>query len=255
MPIYIGNTELTNLQIGSTTIDKVFVGNTQVYPGYIIPTELIFISASGTSIYTYDPLNDAITLVSTPGYDTFDIAKSNTKVWVQSYPSGDIVEYDYVISPFSFTYNRTIDLTDSSFTHSLSYIGTTYLLSARVFSGNTYATIGRYDISGSTTSLSSLFNLPANRLITGDVLYDADTTKIIVSSYDSSTSTRYITQYFYDGTVDYELSGVTGELRSLYKYNNKIYAINLVGNIYEVTSGGMVSTGQDLDIINVFGAA
>lgn len=42
MPIYIGNTKLTNLQIGSTKIDKVFVGSTQVYPDTTIIGNILY---------------------------------------------------------------------------------------------------------------------------------------------------------------------------------------------------------------------
>ena len=166
-----------------------------------------FLSSNNRIIYSYDPTtNTQIPLpIGISGTSLFDIATNDNLLWVYGTfndSTTGIREFTITRNPFTATFNRFISLTSTPYANTRNGLAvvnnTTLLVSSGATNGTAIATI---DITTTAATPSILFNLNADRVLRGDLIYTS-TGKVIISTFNITAGTgNFITQYNYSSGV------------------------------------------------------
>jgi outer membrane biosynthesis protein TonB len=166
------------------------------------------------------------------------------------YENTSIREYDITLSPFSVTLGRSIT---SPFNLS-TYSGLAAKSNTKLVTGGN--SIIELDITTTTATQTTLFNLPSGYKVSGDIVYNAVSGNYIIS-YDNSTTYK-IGEFTPTGTVV-----------SSFTYNQATFGViwgmySYAGGLYGLTNGQVLlsintSTGELTSITNIgiaaYGAA
>jgi len=179
-----------------------------------------------TKVYLYQVASKNSILLDVPEITNVspDIAHTGTKMWLFSDNTNSIVkEWDITLSPASFIYNRSIQLTGMS--AGLSAINNTTLNNRRWVDAVTRI-ITEEDITSSPSTTTDKWYLPSNREITGDYLLTTTNKFIALNYLGASPWTRYITQFDYTtGSVEFDIELPSYMLFSygLFVYDSEMY--------------------------------
>ncbi len=182
-------------------------------------------------IYLYDSnTNSQIPLpISLSATTPYDIATNDNLLWVFGVFPGSVTgikEFTISRNPFTATLNRFITVGASVFPsaqNGLAVVNNTTLL---VASGATGTQIASVDITTTAATITSLFNLPSQRGLRGDLVY-TNTGKIIVSTYNIVTLyDSRLQQFDYTGATEVDFSlGNAGNGFSFYVLNSEFYTV------------------------------
>ena len=166
-----------------------------------------FLSSNNRIIYSYNPTtNTQIPLpIGISGTTLYDIATNDNLLWVYgefNNSTTGIREFTITRNPFTATFNRFISFTSIPYANTRNGLAavnnTTLLVSSGATNGTAIATI---DITTTATTPSILFNLNADRVLRGDLIYTS-TGKVIISTFNITAGTgNFITQYNYSSGV------------------------------------------------------
>ena len=182
-------------------------------------------------IYLYDSnTNSQIPLpISLSATTPYDIATNDNLLWVFGVFPGSVTgikEFTISRNPFTATLNRFITVGASVFPsaqNGLAVVNNTTLLVASGAAGTQIASV---DITTTAATITSLFNLPSQRGLRGDLVY-TNTGKIIVSTYNIVTlSDSRLQQFDYTGATEVDFSlGNAGNGFSFYVLNSEFYTV------------------------------
>lgn len=163
--------------------------------GIVVPTCAVLFNASNL-VYSYDYTSNVLTQLPV-GYGNVspDIAHTSNKLWL--YSSSVISEFNITLSPWTATFNRTITLSFSL------GAGLSAISDIKLLTTNTTGSVYEIDISGGSPIETLLFNLPTSRVVAGDLLKTTDN-KIIITTFTTSTSQKFVSQYDYSGNLEFE---------------------------------------------------
>jgi hypothetical protein len=196
-----------------------------------------------------------LNLLDVPGYaSSLGIAMTANYLW--SIDGLLIQQWDIALSPFSATYNTSINLPVG---YSPGY-GIVAKNDGILISTDTSVspnTVNELDVTGATAVATTIFSLQADRVSTSNMLYTTDG-KLIVVTQDGITSDYYITQYDYaTGTIEVDLNIGTVAARSLYECDCEIYVTDELGNLYtviKIVPYVLFDLGVNIDILPVSSA-
>ena len=217
----------------------------------VVPLCSVIVNTDTDELYSYDFQTGDVELLNSY-FDTplptspDDVAHTNNKLWLYT-PSNQLYEYNITLNPFTGVLNRIFNVTTLGF--GLAAKNDTTLISSI---GNTM-----YEISLPFVTYTPLFNLPANREITGDIIYTTNN-KLITSNYNINTFMDYITQQDYTtGVVEFDipLPGIS-DVFGLFIEDGEIYFTTEDGSVYlvEKTSPYTVTYQTNNGLIN-YGAS
>jgi thioredoxin-related protein len=256
------NCPCTNLVIGGkhSTIEVCQARCTGSEPLY--DSNILGITSTGVDmIYfnnTLSGVTETFNLINFPNNNYTDIAISDTKLWLNSILNNSIDEYNITLSPWSYSYSRTINVSN----YSASGNGLAYKSSNVLISGN--QGIYEIDITTNNGEATLLFMLPNNggnivSEVNGDILYNPTNGNYIIiynTIYrDSGYADYYIGEFSPTGTLLNRVTLNRGDFYSIFAQNQKLYVVSASNEIYELTSTfGLVYFGL-MDNTNLKGAA
>jgi hypothetical protein len=206
--------------------------------------DIFFVGAFNNvnSVYGYDYASNISVLLNqyfnVPPTASPDIAHTNNKLWMYlgSTIGTDILyEYDITLCPFSAVFNRSITLPDT-LGAGITAIDDFRLISSTPYTGD----IVEINISGSTPVVTTKFQMPFLRQISGDMVYTYSAPhKLICSYYDTSLNgDTYIIQHDYaTGVVEVNVK-ISPTILSPYGM------FMTSGNLYVADSGGQLYNFQ-----------
>ena len=159
----------------------------------------VLIIGDDEGVLHYNVQTDVAThLFSDNSYDKHDIAAIHNKMWIYTVTGGgtQIKEYDMIMSPFSVSYNRTINVPAYGIGKGLTYYATDKLLCANT-------KVQTIDISTNTGILTTLFSLPGGTHCTGDLLYTGSlgsSNNMFIVLY-GTTNTKKVGKFTSTGTL------------------------------------------------------
>lgn len=191
----------------------------------------------------FNGLNDNVSLVNyndssivytldIPGYvESIAIALTQTKFWSID---TDIKEWDITLIPFNAIYNRTITL-PVGFTTSTGMVAKDVTTLIGIDDSVSPQDVVEIDITTLTSTSTTIFSLPANRIIWSNMLYTTNE-KLLIVTQDSITYNYYLSQYDYvTGTLELEIditATVVDKPVSLFECNCSIFVANSIGDTY-----------------------
>ena len=198
-------------------------------------------SGGNANLYIYDftgNTSQQIPISSFSAIGSTDIAHTQTKFFANT-STTDITEWNLSLSPYSATYNRIIKVPSGVVLgQGLGCINNSYLIADNTFT--TPNEIIELNITGTTAITKTIVTLSANTRVSGDMLYTTQG-KILVTTENSITNLRYITQYDYasgNAEVNIQIGSATTGITTpfgLFEYNNGIYiADQSTGTIYSI---------------------
>jgi hypothetical protein len=195
----------------------------------IIPLCSVLING-GHNVYAYFPSSNTNVLLSNLFPISPDIAHTTTKLWMYD---GAIQEYDITLSPWSVTFNRTIQHSlGVSLGAGLGAISNTELISTNIsVSPNEIIVL---DITTSTAVSTVIGPLGAGRYVSGDILLTT-TNKILVTN--EGNDGVFLSQYSYPlGTfeVEVDITSTISQPFGMFIDSGNIYVCNSGGEIYNV---------------------
>jgi len=189
----------------------------------------------------YNPLINTSTLVSIPGYSLGKcLTNTSTKIWSPSSSAGQLLEYNFIQTPFSATLSRTITY-PSSYTFTSIFAFSNTLLYA-IDTGSIPNKVVSINVTSTTAVITDLFYLSGSDL--GVNLIHTNTGKLIVLTTPIIPSTNSkITQYSdITGTIE-QVINVTGiVLTSLFECGGEMYGLGPLG-LYFVDISSPYSIG------------
>jgi len=190
---------------------------------------LIF-NSDNAGIYAYDSSTNTTTFLYNSGFVSSDIATTQTKLWIYM---SSIYEYDITLSPWSITFNRTIDLS-LGLGAGLGAINNTTLISTD--GGSDIITL---DITTSAATSTVIGSLPPGRIVSGDILQTTTTPpKIIVTNQGGDG--YFLTQYVVVGGLavfetEVDITPYSTSAYGLYEDNSLLYFVDgYSGQIFNV---------------------
>jgi len=178
-------------------------------------------------IYYSNP-NESADLMIPGYYSQMAIGMAPNKFW----SIGLIIEeWDISLSPFIAIYNRNVAL-PLGFVNAGGIVGKN---NTTIFAvdGTTPQTVVEMSLLGSTAGIvANICNLPADRTITTNMLYAAES-KLIFGSLDTVTGDSYIVQIdIATGTIEFDVNVGVVALQTIFECNCKIYLTNSTGDTY-----------------------
>ena len=178
-------------------------------------------------------------LINLPDNNYTDIAMSGTKLWLNSILNNSIDEYNITLSPWSYSYSRTINVSN----YLASGNGLAYKTSNVLISGNQ----GIYEIDITTNNglETLLFMLPNNggnivSEVNGDILYNPTNGNYIViyNTIDRGNGNieHYIGEFSSNGSLLNRVTLSRGDFYSIFAQSQKIYVSTVTNEIFELTS-------------------
>lgn len=255
MPIYIGNTFLTNLKIGNATIDAVYVGNTQVYPS--IPYEdiilLVFqVGAEDGDIMAYNvgTSNFSFKRIGIPNTNiniSASITGTNTgSSWTVGNSGGTAYFNEYIFTLVPFYWYTSSGHGERYCTGNIPIYTLTSPNSSDLLYGTNGSNLYSINVTGATASYTSVFTIPGSRTCTKDLICNKNNGNFIMITYSSDTGHR-LTELTSSGTIVKEISTINKvtstsvQLDTVFQSGNKLYGI--AGGrltLYEVATDGLV---------------
>jgi len=195
----------------------------------IIPLCSVLING-GTDVSAYFPSSNTNVLLGNSFTFSPDIAHTTTKLWLYD---GTILEYDITLSPWSATFNRTIEYPlGVNLGNGLGSITNTELISTDdTVTPNQIIVL---DITTSTAVSTVIGTLGVGRYVSGDILLTT-TNKILVTN--EGNDGVFLSQYSYpSGTfeVEVDITSTTSQPYGLFIDSGNIYVCNSGGEIYNV---------------------
>jgi len=188
-------------------------------------------------VYFYDLTTNVSTLLFNPTPpqpdSSSDIAHTNNKLWL--YSNQTIYEWNITLNPFTKVFNRTIS-TGIFLGNGLCAINDTQLICSNTVNPRNVVKITLNP--NNTITSESLFNLPAGRDVSGDIIYTTNG-KIIVTTYSTGVNyNSYISQYSLIGNTwvlefDKQITTPTTSPYGLATINGGIYIFS-VTSIYKI---------------------
>jgi hypothetical protein len=198
-------------------------------PIYVPTCSLIF-NSDNAGIYSYDSSTNTSTLLYNSGFVSSDIATTQTKLWIYM---SSIYEYDITLSPWSITFNRTIDLS-VGLGAGLGAINNTTLISTD--GGSDIITL---DITTSAATSTVIGSLPPGRIVSGDILQTTTVPpKIIVTNQGGDG--YFLSQYVVVGGLavfetEVDITPYSTSAYGLYEDNSLLYFVDgYSGQIFNV---------------------
>jgi hypothetical protein len=193
----------------------------------VVPTCSVIYNASNATVYSYDFTTNASTLLDSI-IASSDIAHTSDKMWLHN---GMVMyEYDITLSPWSYTFNRIINL-PYGIGAGLGVINNTTLISSDGINSDLIIEI---DITTTTAVITPLFALTSGRVISGDLMYTTSG-KLILTSEDFGTT--YLSQYNYSTgslEVDVNITAYATTPYGVFQDSGLIYVMNSTGTIYNI---------------------
>jgi|LakMenEpi03Aug12_release.lakeMendotaPanAssembly.Ray.scaffolds.fasta_scaffold198113_2 hypothetical protein len=171
----------------------------------------------------YNAPTNVLTSISIPGFSNGkSIANTVDKLWSFTTTPGEIKEWNFVQSPFSATFSRTITYSTSYIIASLFAINNTTLI------GIDYSVIPSrvvsLDITTTTAVVTVLFSLPTNRIAAGNPVYTSTGKLIVLNTLTTATGDSYVTQYSnLTGTLELEIQVLSSQTTSMFVCNGAFY--------------------------------
>lgn len=263
MPIYIGNTKLTNLKIGSTTIDKVFVGVIQVYPdtSFLNNYDMFFLYNDGlspaTEVRVQEFGNSGSTLIFSindycQNIAVFKTGENSGKLWITKKTDPvQILEYEFTKNPLTYNYIRTITYSG------LIPVGLTCPENASYLIGCVGTGVYSYNISGSIATTTKLFDMEGGRecgvyeIGDGDIIKNSVTGNYLVTTVVPSSG-FYISEFTNTGTLVKEIQAkIIATNEGVYPYGifqsgSKLY-ITSNALIFEIAPTGLIDVQESMN--------
>ena len=186
----------------------------------------------GNDVLTAINIDNDIVNLTIPGFPTTTaIALTSNKLWSLS---SNIKEWDIILNPFEATASRTI-------TSPVGF-GTASGIAAKdnltlIAADNTVSPeeIVEIDITTTTSTMSTVITLQANRNAFSNPLYTTDG-KLLIVNQDSVSSDYYLSQYDYSsGTLDVETNMGSVDANVLFECNCVIWLMTASGDTYFVS--------------------
>ena len=195
-------------------------------------------------------------LMTLPYNKYTDITISNNKLWVSSILNNSIDEYNITLSPWSYSYSRTINVSNNLAIGN----GMAYKSSNTLISGNQ----GIYEIDITTNNGigSLLFMLPRNGQnivseVNGDIYYNVDTDSYIViynTIYrDSGLVEHYVGEFTSSGSLLNRATLSSPDFVSIFSQNKIIYIVSLSNEIYRLTPTFDLLYINEIENIGIYG--
>jgi hypothetical protein len=156
--------------------------------------------------------------------------------WLSDTGTGNVIkEYNYTLSPFSYSLNRTINVPvtiNKGMTHRFdTTTGKDFLI---VNTGTTNQSIVELDITNTNASAIFKFNIIPNAIIDADMAYDSTNDRLTIAAYTGGVTTDgVILQYKYSNpTTPQILRGISvGD-----QANTKSFLRSTNGTMYSIAS-------------------
>ena len=235
----------------STTILPLTTSTTTTIDG-ISRCGVFLISPRG-EIYSYEPSSGTCKFLSDTGFPAVDIANTDNKLWTNNY-NEVIREFNITFSPFSISFNRSI--VASSYTGAGLTVKSANDITGvyELVGGGSPNSILKFTIGPSDVNEVVLFNMGADRTVSGDIIYNAVTDTYLISNHDSS-NTNYITEYTSDGTVVFEIIVQPNDIFSLFVYEGVNYGIGYDSSVYRISPSGITFVNTLPVISGIMGAS
>ena len=200
-----------------------------------------------STITSYD-FNTNTTTVLNPyisGFipSTADIAHTSNKIFM---PTGNqIYEYTYTNCPFSASLTRVINIPSPI----LLGVGLAVKDNVTLISTNQNISFIEIDITTTNAVITTLFSVPTNRQIVGDILYTTSPQPKLLAILTMPPVGQVLTQFDYltgNLEVDVNLNSVSGAY-GLFINNNQIYATANLGPIWNVNVNSPYNVSQVQD--------
>ena len=189
---------------------------------------MVTVGSLGGGVFAYDVNSNISTPIFVPGSSNSpDIAHTISRLWLLSGNTG-FLEWDLKNAPsFSATFSRLLPYPTGYLpSNGLGAIDDNTILAVNV-SGGTPHRVVEIDISGPNAIMTTKFNLPSNRVVTGDFFLTTSRKFIVtLSLYPATIFQYYISQYDYDTgllDVEIELPSVLSSAYGIFEDNGKIY--------------------------------
>jgi hypothetical protein len=189
---------------------------------------VIFNTSSGY-LYEYNYTANTITQLTSGLVSSFDIAMTNTKLWLFS-STTLINEYNITLNPWSITFNRSITKSTNASGSGLVAKDNTHLVV-----GSVNGVVTELDITTNTAVETTLFTLPSNGLVTGDIYYNSNSGNYFITyTLTGGTTTYNIGEFLPNGTVVNSAQIGISTAFALFSTGNNLYVSDQSGNMYEV---------------------
>lgn len=230
---------------------------------------VILLDSNG-KVYNYDYGTNTQTFL-TQASGGVDIAITDTKMWISNFL--DVYEYNITLSPWTSSYNRTINLSASFYVTG----GATIITgppaigaglaakdnSTLVMGGSQIANI---DISGPTASYTTLFTLPTSSAYTGSVSGDIyynntyDTYLLTYNLYEPalSASYYYVAEFNSTGSILNQTSLSFNDGFGVFSSESYAYISRGSGATYRINNDFSVTYTQNIPTSSfgqIYGAA
>jgi hypothetical protein len=202
---------------------------------------LVTLGSLGGGVYYYDIINNKSVKLNVPGNaNSPDIAHTPNKLWLLLGALG-FNEWNIQLSPFFMAYfNRFIPYPPGYLSsNGLGAINDTTILAVNV-SGGTPHRVVEINVSGPSAIMTTKFNLPSNRIVTGDFFLTTNRKFIVtLSLFPAVTPRYYIAQYDYDThNLDIEIQIPFSRGYGVFEVDGKIYVGRgfSTGEMYEIST-------------------
>jgi uncharacterized protein (TIGR02145 family) len=203
---------VTKTPTASVTPTKTPTPTPSVSSGALVVPECSVIylnNGNGNKVYSYNSTTNISTLLNLGTSPTIgradDIAHTTNKLWL--YDNTGIFEYNITLTPFTSAYNRKILLpVGISLGAGLCAVNDTTLISSvfsPLFSVTQIVQIALNP--DNTTTISNLFSLPSERIVSGDIVYTTDGKIIVTTQTTTSPFYFWISQYIPNATGGWDL--------------------------------------------------
>jgi hypothetical protein len=200
---------------------------------------------------------ETVKLINLPNNQYTDIAMSSTKIWLNSILNNSIDEYNVTLSPWTYAYNRTINISNIPSIGN----GLAYKTSNKLISGNQ----GIYEIDITTNNGIStlLFMLPGNGSnivseVNGDIYYDSQNNSYIViynTIYrDSGAIEHFIGEFSSIGVLLNRVSLDRSDFYSIFAKSQNLYVVTSTNEIFRLTTSFELTYFGLMDDISLRGA-
>ena len=169
-----------------------------------------------------------------------DIAHSSTNIYM--YNSVQIFEYAYTNNPFSASLTRVINIPSPI----ILGVGLTVKDNLTLIGTNQNISFIEIDITTTTAVITTLFSIPTNREIVGDILYTTSPQPKLLAILSMPPLGQFLTQFDYlsgNLEVNADLNSVIGAF-GLFINNGLIYATAYNGSIWNVNANSPYNVTQ-----------
>lgn len=221
-------------------------------PTVVLSECSVFINTDDSKVYGYDHTTNTSTLLFTTTRVGSDIATTPNKLWISV--GSFLLEYNITINPWSYTYNRRIDMPSGvSLGAGLCAINDTKLIST--IESSLPFNVVEIDVTAGTPVITTLFQMPSNRSISGDLLYVNSNVgeKILFTTLSLTDNERNLYQYTYGGVQEVVTTLPLSTPYGLYSDSGNLYVIEaFTRNVYEINKNSPYNLTLAKENIGVF---